>query len=330
MKRVLLIALLAAVPAAACPASAAAQSHSRAGTTSLPLLVLGLGPVGAGLSEALTAWPGGPDAVYWNPAAAANSGFGRTVLLSWGRYFEEVRQTGLAYLTRLGPAGVMVQLYHAGVDGIPVREGPTQEPIGTTAVYDLAGALSVGLALPRGGSAGLTVKALHTRLDFANASGMAVDGGLHLPLPLWEERLQVGLAVRNIGHIGALEQEPLKLPRSFAAGVALAEPLARGPWLWRAGMDVWNPVDDFTQVRLGAEAARDMLRLRAGFRAGRGHRTLSAGVGLVLGGWRFDYAYVYDTDPDRSYLGALQRLGIMLDLDTLLGASHHQQGTIPR
>jgi hypothetical protein len=114
--------------------------------------------------------------------------------------------------------------------------------------------------------------------------------------------------------MGVLDTKRLELSSSRAIGIALARPVELGSWRFTAGADVWKPADDWTQLRVGLEASHDPLRLRLGTRQGTGWRTISAGFGLALGGWRFDYAYIYDPDPDRRFTGSIQRLGIQIFL----------------
>jgi hypothetical protein len=290
-----------------------AQSiHPDAGTYALTLLNGGMGPVGSALAEGLTAWPGvGADAVYWNPAAAA--GLGPRLELTGSRLFGEAEQTALAWATRVGRAGLSVQLHYSGLNGIEVREGPTPEPLALTSAYDLVGTVSGALRLAEGLDAGLGVKLLYEKLDLADAFGVALDAGVQVVLPRlsW---LRAGLAVRNIGRMGAFETERPRLPWTSAFGLALTEPYRLGTWSLRAGFDLWRPADDWTQLRLGVEAAHQALRLRLGHRLGEGWNTLSAGAGFVHRSWRLDYAYTFDPDADRRALGAIQRLGLTLDL----------------
>jgi hypothetical protein len=113
--------------------------------------------------------------------------------------------------------------------------------------------------------------------------------------------------------MGVLDRERLKLPSSAAVGLALAQPVPVGTWRLDAGADLWKPADDWTQLRVGLEASRNPLRLRVGTRQGKGWKTVSAGFGILLGSWQFDYAYVYDPDPDRRFAGSIQRLGVQIN-----------------
>lgn len=311
----LMVALsLSIVPPDGPRAVGAQSTYPEAGTYALTLLNGGLGPVGSALAEGLTAWPGaGADAVYWNPAAAAR--LGPRLELSGARLFGEADQTALAWTTRLGRVGLNVQLHYSGLDGIEVREGPTPEPLTLTSAYDLVGAFSGGIRLTEGLDAGLGVKLLYEKLDLVDAFGVAVDIGTRLVIP-GMDWLQAGLAVRNLGRMGAFETERPRLPWTVAFGLALTEPRSLGDWSLQTGFDLWRPADDWTQLRLGLEAAHQALRLRLGHRLGKGWNTLSAGAGFVRRGWRLDYAYTYDPDADRRALGAVQRLGLTLDLDS--------------
>lgn len=288
--------------------------HPRAGTTSVPLLNLGFGPVGTGLSEGLTAWSGSPDAIWWNPAAAALYAreAERILSLNGARLPGEWSNTSISYGTGVAGAGVVFLASFSGLTGIEVRDAPTPEPLSTTSAYDLAAGVSIGLPIA-GGGIGLTVKGIYEKLHYADAFGAAIDAGVQIPLP--GGFLVLGAAVRNLGRMGVLDIKRLKLSSSRAIGIALARPVELGSWRFAAGADVWKPTDDWTQLRAGLEASHDLLRLRLGTRQGTGWRTISAGFGLALGGWRFDYAYIYDPDPDRRFTGSIQRLGIQIFLN---------------
>jgi len=291
------------------------QVHPRAGTTSVPLLNSGFGPTGTALAEGLTAWNSTPDAVWWNPAAASRlaSETGNLLALGGARLHAGMNNTTLAWGTRIRGAGLVILASYSGLTGIEVREDlPTPEPLSTTSAYDLTAGVSIGLPL-MGGSIGFAVKSVYEKLHYADAWGVALDAGIQLPLP--GDLLRIGASVRNLGRMGVLDQVRLELPWSVAIGAALIEPVEAGSWQFSAGADLWKPADDWTQLRLGVEASSDPLRLRVGTRQGRGWKTISAGLGIVFGGWQFDYAYVYDPDPDRRFAGSIQRLGIQIQLD---------------
>ncbi|MFC1499715.1 hypothetical protein ACFL6T_01705 [Candidatus Zixiibacteriota bacterium] len=295
------------------------EVHPRAGETSVPLLNFGFGPVGTGLAEGLTAWSGSPDAVWWNPAAAAlyATGEGSILSLNGARLPGETSNTSISYGRGIRRAGVVFLASFSGTSGIEVRDDlPTPDPLSTTSAYDLSAGVSVGFPLA-GVGIGLTVKGIYEKLHYADAFGAACDAGVQIPLP--GGFLMAGAAVRNLGRMGVLDTRRLVLSSSKAIGLALARPVLLGTWSINAGADIWKPEDDWTQLRVGVEASHDPLRLRLGTRQGKGWRTLSAGLGLALDGWRFDYSYVYDPDPDRRFTGNIQRLGIQIFLDERKG-----------
>ena len=296
--------------------------HPEAGHSSVTLLNVGLGSVGAALSEGLTAGHGTGDAVFWNPAAASFSAAGSpTVTLSGARLLGGVRQTAVQYTTGWRKIGIALQIVYGTLGDIEVRGyEPSPEPDAISTTHDIVAGLSLGLPLMDGGGIGFSVKGIYEKLHLTDAFGAAVDAGIQLPLPLLGGLLKTGMAVRNLGSMGTLEQERPRLPWSVAAGIALARPLQWGGWTFSAGGDAWKPADDWTQLRVGVEAGWDVLKLRAGTRRGRGWGTLSAGIGIALSDWRLDYAYIYDPDPVRQFLGNTQRVGISLILGGRDGA----------
>lgn len=299
-----------------CGSVEAQVSHPGAGEQSVTLLNVGLGPVGAGMSDGLTGWSGISDAVFWNPAAVSTlASEYPEVVLSGATLLGVVRQTFLQYGTRLGRAGLALQLIYSSVGDIEIRgDEPTPEPLALGSAHDFVAGVTIGLPLPSGAGLGVTVKGIYEKLHLADAFGIAADVGVQLPLPVLNGLFRAGIAIRNVGSMGALENERLELPWSMAIGIALAKPVEWGNWIISAGGDVWKPTDDWTQLRVGLEAAWDVLKFRAGTRQGKGWGTISAGIGIVMPGWSLNYAYIYDPDPSRHFLGTTQKLGVSIPL----------------
>ncbi len=282
-------------------------------------LKLGHGPAGAALGDGLTAWIGTADAIHANPAAAARgggeAGSWRFVSLTGAALYGDDRLTSLIWSTGARGRGLALEVTYNGITDIEVRgDLPTAEPLALTSAHDVALAIRTGFLLSDGMAVGIAVKGLYEKLYHADAFGAALDVGGQFPLPVAGGLLRGGIAVRNVGRMGRLEEERLELPWSIAGGVALTRPVELGRVAVQAGADLWKPSDDWALLRLGIEARLDPLILRLGTRQGRGWNVVTAGLGLRFGIWTLDYSYEYDPDANRHFLGTVQRLGLAVDL----------------
>jgi len=311
----LLLALL--LPAGARAQDAHPDAGSKAG---VQFLKLGHGPAGAALADGLTAWRGTAEAVHWNPAAVVGSPTGdgawQEISLAGATLYGDERLTSLIWGRGSARGGIACEVSYSGISGIEVRDGPTAEPLALTSAHDIAAALTGGLSFSGGLSIGISVRGLYEKLYRYDAFGAALDAGLQLPLPGSEGLLRAGLAVRNLGRMGRLDQERLQLPWSVAGGIALARPLTFGSVTVRAGADLWKPSDDWAQFRFGVQARSSPLIFRAGTRQGKNWHIVTAGLGLCFGAWTIDYSYEYDPDTNRHFLGSIQRLGLVVNLQT--------------
>jgi len=279
--------------AVACLAPAAAWAQS-----GLPFLRLGAGARSAALAESGVALPD-VDAAASNPAAL-EAPAGRAYSASHTEWIQDIRHDQIAALFSGTQQtwGLSGQLSQA--QDLERRTGPSTQPLGTFGVYEGSLALTHARWLAAGVRAGATVKVVHQSIAAESASGVAADLGL-----LWRagRGLYLGTSVRNLGGMGDLARDATPLPRSLRLGAAWAGL----PRLLLAG-EVERTRGSATALHLGAEATvHQVLVLRGGYQT-TGARSLSAGVGVSLGRWTVDYAYIpFDAD-----LGDAHRLGVQL------------------
>jgi hypothetical protein len=138
-------------------------------------------------------------------------------------------------------------------------------------------------------SLGLTGKFLYEKIYIESASGLAFDLGL-----LYRHffpHLNLGFSLRNIGRVSKLKEEPIKLPMVMQLGVSYQFHLAPGSVL--VCFDLELPRDSGNNLHFGTEYQLcQLLSLRGGYQTGHEERNIAAGLGLRVGRWRFDYAYV--------------------------------------
>lgn len=340
MRRLLLAVLLAA--AAAAPARA---WQTLAGTTGAEFLRLGVGARALGMGEAYTAVADGPDAVYWNPAGLAlmrrpEALYSRGELpagthhdfLSVAVPARWLGGTAAFAVTRL--SGDSLALVNA-----------SNQTVGSFSPHSEAYAFAYGhdfsdnslteqsrdyfresWNLPRVERpyddqkepwtgdicAGVSIKGISETLGTRSASSFAVDGGgLFRPTDL--PALTVAGAIRNVGEKIRFISEPQALPVEGAVGAAYD---ARADdWRFLPSLEAVVPYAGNAYGKLGVEVSRRVAEgASAALRLGYNSRTaadagpvsgLGAGVGLQVGGFRFDAAF-----QPMGVLGSALRVGV--------------------
>lgn len=273
-------------------------SAASAGTPGLPFLALGSGARGAALAEAMAAVPD-PEAASANPAALAARGH-HTIGLTHGSWIQGVDHDCLSLVRPWGGAVVGVAAQLAQADGLEQRTGPSVEPLGTFGVYEGSADLTAALGWRGGIRMGAGARLVRQAVGTETANGLGIDLGVLCPL---RAGLAVGAALRNLGAMNDLGQKAAPLPRSARLGVAYT-----GVPRLLASAELQRTRGSGATGHLGAEyAAHPRLALRAGYQTGDS-RGLSAGLGVQVGPWSLDYAYL----PFDHGLGEAHRLGLQL------------------
>jgi len=264
----------------------------------LPFLRLGAGARGAALAGAETALSSA-EAAAVNPAGL-QARRQRSIGLAHSAWIQDIRHDYLSLAFAAGETtwGLAAQLSQA--DDLERRVGPSAEPLGVFGVY--AGALSLTWARPWGARlrAGASLKLIRQAIAAETASGAAVDLGILCDL---SDHLRLGMALRDLGRLDDLDRSATDLPSALRLGMAYAG-LSR--FLFSA--EAQRVRGGSTTLHLGTECAVDeRLTLRAGYQNADA-RGLAAGLGLAIGDWNVDYAFV----PFGSGLGEAHRLSVQL------------------
>lgn len=281
MRRLLLVICLGVV------------TTSHAADPGFAFLRLAAGARAAAMGDATTALTGAESAAA-NPAALPD---GRAGTLSHTEWIGDIRhEHGATSWPALGGAlAADVRVSHTG--DLERRVGPSTDPVGSFGVYEWTAGLTYRRSLQPGLQAGLSTRFARQSIDADAASGAAFDVGLlYGDGPWW-----VGAAVRNLGSLSDLGQQPTDLPLQVRVGGALL----RGAALLSG--DVHWTRDVETSLHVGAEfRVRRHLLLRAGVQTAD-TRDVSLGLGVPVGPWRVDYAYV----PFSDGLGQAHRVSLV-------------------
>ncbi len=189
---------------------------------------------------------------------------------------------------------------------------------GSFGAGDVAFTAAWATDLGEGFSAGVAGKLIYSSISDFSSTALALDGGL-----LWVDtthRVQAGLSILNLGsQVSSYDGQSEEMPLDLTVGVShrlqglpllLALNFHR---LLDGGSGVLDHLRAFT---IGGEfTIADPLRLRIGYNnavredlaigGSKGLGGLSAGVGVLVGDYRFDYAF-----SSMARLGAQHRISV--------------------
>lgn len=305
---------LRAVPAAIVAAlmlttGGAHAINDSAGTTGFSFLKVGVGARAAALGGAYTAIQGDPEASGWNPAGLHGLQE-RTASLAYTSYLVDTESGFASIAVPRGPRTYGLSLNYFNYGDLARTDADGQD-LGTFSATDLAAALTATQALFDGRlTAGASVKSIHSNIDDFSASALAFDLGLLLSGPI--QGMTIGASIANLGTVysGYTEGFDDSLPVLLRAGLAHRPAHFPVPVLILADFTVPNDNDAYAsfgaEIEIGGGMyVRPGYSLQQGGSAGDETLGLSAGGGLALEKYRFDYAY--SSFPD---LGDVHRISL--------------------
>jgi len=241
------------------------------------------------MGEAFTGLANDPNALFWNPAGLGQVG---TVQLSCAHqeWFGGIRDENLGLVLPLGPGSLGLGAVYSTTDNIEIWDPQTgtSRLVTSRSGYAAAG---YGVRLGRSLYLGLAAKGLYDGLVEQTGSGGCADIGL-----LWRlsRSFRIGVAGQHLGWGMRYGSRDYMLPMSLRLGTSVERAKLR--LLFDANVPrAGNP-----DLHIGGEyLVYDILSVRAGYRLGpQDWRTLSwwsgvtAGLGITLGGFALDYAFV--------------------------------------
>jgi len=275
--------------------------HENAGTRAAQFLNIAVGARAVGMGESHVAAADDVYAVHWNPAGLSYAGTNQLGFMH-NEWFEDIRYEFLGYAQPLGNFGTL-----AGSVAF-VYLGELEETDETGRVtdyfhpYDISFALSFGKQLGKSISAGISAKFLREQIDGREAQAFAVDiGGLY-NLP--NTGLILGANIQNVGTGLRFVEESFALPMNIVVGAAYKSVDDALTLV----VDVNRSTDASPDMGLGAEyRVMNVVSLRTGYRYTIGGNDLGtasglrAGLGVKVGGYEFDYAFVFYGDLGQTH-----------------------------
>lgn len=244
-----------------------------------------------------------PNGMYYNPATL-NSVDSTQASFTFFKHLLDINSgsaTFAAEVEDLGRIGIGVAYTNYGSFKRTDRTGQQSGEFGSS---DIVAVLGWATMLGEGFSAGLNAKAIFSTIDSYSSTALALDGGLHYLDTA--NRVQAGLSILNLGgQLSSFGAESESLPLDLRVGIS--HQLRGLPLLIALNFNrLLDENDDFlarfSSFSVGGEFTLSKpLRLRLGFNnrvredvaygQSKGLAGLSAGLGLVLKDYRFDYAF---------------------------------------
>lgn len=278
-----------------------AQSNEESSPTGFRFLTIGGGARAVGLAETMVADAQDAFVTEYNPAGLVSAerfavGFSHNV------FFQDTRGEYVGMVAPAGKWGFGGRLAYVGSTDIPLRTGPSTEPLGQ---YDAASGViqgAIGRVIDDRLSVGLSAAYVVEHVESESATSAILGIGARYRT---HRNFHLGIAFANVGPKAKFVEQEVKMPN-----------LVRFGGLWsneRLSLRGEIVAADSEKIRwhFGSEFFLDpRLALRAGGRLGYDTQFFSAGLGVRTPDGRIgvDYAFAPYSDD----LGNTHRFGLVI------------------
>lgn len=293
--RIALAALIAAAPSAA----GAASDGGRPGA----FLDYAASARSLGMGQAYTAIASDPSAIYWNPSAMSLQ-TQKSLAAQFSTLVDDASYGFVGYAQpwrERGGFGLgVVNLQSGSITRRDASGNRTGDYDAVSNAFLLSGSFRPREKV----SFGSTAKIVRETVAGDSGVGVGLDVGT---LVRATPKLQLGLMVRNlVAPSVKLDRESEDYPRAVVAGLGITPSKAL-----TLGVDLEQHEDLGFRPRLGADyVVGNLVALRAGVNDDE----LTAGLGVGIGEWSFDYAMGYArASSEISDLGSFHRFGVQFN-----------------
>ena len=261
-----------------------------AGNTGLSFLKFGFGAKNIAMGDAGAVSANDVTALFYNPSRLAGKE-DTEIMLMHSEWIQDVRSEVLGVASELWGLPLALGFNVTTVSDIEVRTKPGEPDTKFNANY-FFGSLSTGFGIIEGIDFGLSVKYLYEGIYSDEATGWGFDFGLNYKTSV--DGLTASAVVKNLGGMNNLRNEATKLPSELRAGSAYHFEFTGSKIgvTTAAEFQKYLSIDDI-HFNLGAEGVyNNTIAVRAGYQTGYESRGITAGIGLMWGNLRFDYAFL--------------------------------------
>ncbi|HRP94417.1 MAG TPA: PorV/PorQ family protein [Ignavibacteriaceae bacterium] len=262
-----------------------------AGSTGLSFLKYGFGARNIAMGDAGTALSNDLTGLFYNPAKLASTN-GSEVLFMHNEWIQDVSSEVIGVKTEFWNIPFALGFNVTSVSDIPFRTIPTPDPETNFSANYFFGSLSTGFFVTDEISFGASFKYLYEGLLNDEANGFGFDFGLNYLLPY--KGLTASAVIKNIGSMNKLRSEATNLPTELRIGTAYTYSLEDSKFDFTGGAEFQKYLDtEDNHFNFGGEVLYNkLIAARAGYQSGYESRGLTAGIGLMWGSLKFDYAFL--------------------------------------
>lgn len=261
-----------------------------AGNTGLSFLKFGFGARNIAMGDAGASASNDLTALFYNPAKLTLSS-DNEILVMHNEWIQDVRSEVLGAKTNIFGLPFAFGFNVTSVSDIQLRT-KAGEPESIFDANYFYGSISTGFEVYENISTGFTAKYLYEGLLSDEATGYGFDLGLFYKTEM--EGLTISGVVKNLGSMNKLRNEETKLPSEIRIGPAYNFDLGENEFDASVAGEFQKYIDtDDIHFNLGGEVLYDnLLALRAGYQTGFESKGFTAGLGLMWGSLKFDYAFL--------------------------------------
>jgi hypothetical protein len=251
----------------------------------------------AGMGSAYVAVADGITGIWNNPASISKITT-EEFIITHQEWLQDINYEALAYAYPAGKLSLGICVNYLYTDDIPeILRYPTGEPDITGRMFtasDISGMLVITNQLTSKSAVGIGVKYIQENIDNKSAAGIAGDIGMvYMP----SSKIQLGIAVQNIGSNMQFDKYEFALPLMYRIGIA---------WQTHAGLISieFNKAKDRAPIgavgmevkinnSITARCGYSFLKHREGYGKFKGISTgMSLGFGIKINQTYIDYAFV--------------------------------------
>jgi len=261
-----------------------------AGNSGLSFLKFGFGARNIAMGDAGASASNDITALFYNPSRLVTTEMNEVIFMH-NEWIQDVRSEVGGIKWKMFGLPWAVGFNVTTVSDIEVRNKPG-EPISTFNANYFFASLSSGFTVIDDLDFGATVKYIYEGMLNSEAKGFGFEFGLNYLTPI--KGLTVSSVVKNLGSMNELENEATKLPAEFRLGPAYQFGMKSAEFDFIAVAELLKYLQtDDIHFNLGGDITYNkLISLRVGYQTGFEIRGLTAGLGIIWGNLKFDYAYL--------------------------------------
>lgn len=259
-----------------------------AGSSGLSFLKLGFGARNMALADNGTVLSNDVTSIFYNPSKIGLSSSSELFFMhnSW---IQDISSDVVGAKFKLFGIPLGLGINSTRVKDIEIRTKPGEAEALFNAQFFFVTA-ATGFKLDENLAAGFALKYIYESIYADDAGGYAIDLGFHYLTDI--KGLSAGAAVRNIGSMNNLRNEPTKLPTEIRFGPTYTFEFNASDLILNSGLEFqkYLSTDDF-HINIAAELVwSNMISVRSGYRTMYESNGFTFGTGLKWGIVMFDYA----------------------------------------